>query len=387
MKNEVDPEAVRRPQSLHRLAEALSEDVLNTPSEMLLAEVAEDHGDRRVDAKAFDRMLGRAARRSARQGVEDWARGLVAMMRGGRAWKPLLASIGVILIVTVAGDLHVRMQDGGQLQKVADAPERPSRMGGPSDARSDRLAREGQSERLRNSSAAALRSRAQSPGPASGAPPADAASTSVNPSGMRTATVRPDLAGRGAAVAAASLPPQAPQTTQRSVVVAQQPLAKAAQPGPASATGYANPVPEQPQVNGSASLAGTAGVAFPSFSWPVHGRVIARFGPIPGSLRNDGINVAVPDGTDILAAEDGLVVYAGDDAKGYGNLVLLRHSDGFVTAYAHARQLLVNLGDEVHRGQVIAKSGQTGRVTEPQVHFEIRKGTIPLDPLDFLPPS
>jgi murein DD-endopeptidase MepM/ murein hydrolase activator NlpD len=385
MKNEIDPEAARRSQSLHRLAEALSEDVLNTPSETLLAEVAEDHGDRRVDAKAFDRMLGRVARRSARQRVEDWARGLVAMMRGGRAWKPLLASIGVILIVTVAGDLHVRMQDGGQLQKVADAPERPSRMGGPPVARSDRLAREGQSERLRNPSAGA--SRAVSPGPASGAPPADAASTSVNPSGTRTATVRPDRAERGAAVAAVSPPPQAPQTTRQSVVVAQQPLAKAAEPGTASAMGYANPVPEQPQVNGSASLAGTAGGAFPSFSWPVHGRVIARFGPIPGSLRNDGINVAVPDGTDILAAEDGLVVYAGNDAKGYGNLVLLRHSDGFVTAYAHARQLLVNLGDEVHRGQVIAKSGQTGRVTEPQVHFEIRKGTIPLDPLEYLPPS
>jgi len=122
----------------------------------------------------------------------------------------------------------------------------------------------------------------------------------------------------------------------------------------------------------------------PSFRWPVRGRVIAGFGPKPNGLQNDGINLAVPEGTPVKAAEDGVVAYAGNELKGYGNLVLVRHSNGFVTAYAHASELLVKRGDEVKRGQVIAKSGQTGNVTAPQLHFEIRKGSTPVDPAQYL---
>jgi murein DD-endopeptidase MepM/ murein hydrolase activator NlpD len=122
----------------------------------------------------------------------------------------------------------------------------------------------------------------------------------------------------------------------------------------------------------------------PSFRWPVRGRVIAGFGPKPNGLQNDGINLAVPEGTPVKAAEDGVVAYAGNELKGYGSLVLVRHSNGFVTAYAHASELLVKRGDEVKRGQVIAKSGQTGNVTAPQLHFEIRKGSTPVDPAQYL---
>ncbi|MDE1972304.1 MAG: LysM peptidoglycan-binding domain-containing M23 family metallopeptidase [Hyphomicrobiales bacterium] len=124
--------------------------------------------------------------------------------------------------------------------------------------------------------------------------------------------------------------------------------------------------------------------ALPSFRWPVRGRVIASFGPKPSGLQNDGINLAVPEGTPVKAAEDGVVAYAGNELKGYGNLVLLRHSDGFVTAYANASEILVKKGDTVKRGQVIAKSGQTGNVTSPQLHFEIRKGATPVDPAQYL---
>jgi murein DD-endopeptidase MepM/ murein hydrolase activator NlpD len=122
----------------------------------------------------------------------------------------------------------------------------------------------------------------------------------------------------------------------------------------------------------------------PSFRWPVRGRVIAGFGPNPSGTQNDGINVAVPEGTPVKSAEDGVVAYAGNELKGYGNLVLIRHSNGFVTAYAHASEILVKKGEQVKRGQVIVKSGQTGNVTAPQLHFEIRKGATPVDPAQYL---
>lgn len=124
--------------------------------------------------------------------------------------------------------------------------------------------------------------------------------------------------------------------------------------------------------------------AIPSFRWPVKGRVIAAFGSKNNGQNNDGINLAVPEGTPIKAAEDGTVAYAGNELKGYGNLVLVRHNSGFVSAYAHASELLVKRGDTIKRGQIIARSGQTGNVTSPQLHFEIRKGSTPVDPGQYL---
>ncbi|MGA8612060.1 MAG: peptidoglycan DD-metalloendopeptidase family protein [Xanthobacteraceae bacterium] len=124
--------------------------------------------------------------------------------------------------------------------------------------------------------------------------------------------------------------------------------------------------------------------SLPSFRWPARGPVLAGFGPQPGGLQNDGIDVAMPNGTPVKAADDGVVTYAGDELKGYGNLVLIRHSTGYVTAYAHANEILVKHGDVVKRGQVIARSGATGTVKEPELHFEIRKGATPVDPSQFL---
>jgi murein DD-endopeptidase MepM/ murein hydrolase activator NlpD len=120
------------------------------------------------------------------------------------------------------------------------------------------------------------------------------------------------------------------------------------------------------------------------FLWPVRGRTIAGFGRRPDGTHNDGVNVAVPQGTAIHAAESGKVAYAGNEIKGYGNLVLIRHPNGWVTAYAHADQLLVRPNDEVRRGQVIAKAGKTGAVDQPQVHFELRQGSRPVDPMPHL---
>ncbi|HEX3503611.1 MAG TPA: LysM peptidoglycan-binding domain-containing M23 family metallopeptidase [Xanthobacteraceae bacterium] len=156
----------------------------------------------------------------------------------------------------------------------------------------------------------------------------------------------------------------------------------AAQQSPLSAR-VAAPTATQ-QVSAEDEGAKTAESGSPGFRWPVRGRVIQAFGPKPNGLQNDGINLAVPEGTPVKAAEDGVVAYAGNELKGYGNLVLVRHPNGFVTAYAHASDILVKRGDAVKRGQVIAHSGQTGNVTSPQLHFEIRKGATPVDPAQYL---
>jgi murein DD-endopeptidase MepM/ murein hydrolase activator NlpD len=124
--------------------------------------------------------------------------------------------------------------------------------------------------------------------------------------------------------------------------------------------------------------------SLPTFRWPVKGRIIAGFGPRPNGGQNDGINLAVPEGTPIKAADDGVVAYSGNELKGYGNLVLIRHANGYVSAYANASELLVKRGDTVKRGQDIARAGQTGNVTSPQLHFEIRKGSTPVDPAKYL---
>lgn len=117
------------------------------------------------------------------------------------------------------------------------------------------------------------------------------------------------------------------------------------------------------------------------FRWPARGRVIAGFS---GRGGNEGINIAVPEGTPVKAAEGGTVAYAGSELKGYGNLVLIRHPNGYVSAYAHNGELTVKRGETVKRGQVVAKSGQTGNVSSPQLHFELRKGSSPVDPTPYL---
>jgi murein DD-endopeptidase MepM/ murein hydrolase activator NlpD len=123
------------------------------------------------------------------------------------------------------------------------------------------------------------------------------------------------------------------------------------------------------------------------FRWPVRGRVISGFGKKPDGERNDGINLAVPEGTAVKAAEDGTVIYAGNELKSYGNLVLIRHSNGWVSAYAHNSELQVKRGQEIRRGEIVALSGMSGGVTTPQVHFELRREATPVDPLQHLTES
>ena len=118
----------------------------------------------------------------------------------------------------------------------------------------------------------------------------------------------------------------------------------------------------------------------PEFRWPARGRIIQGFKA--GS--SEGIKIALPEGTAVKAAEAGVVAYAGNELKGYGNLVLIKHPNGFVSVYANNGDISVKRGDTVKRGQLIAKSGQSGNVSSPQLHFELRKGSTPVDPTDFL---
>lgn len=122
----------------------------------------------------------------------------------------------------------------------------------------------------------------------------------------------------------------------------------------------------------------------PAFAWPVSGRVLADFGSTTSGGRNDGINIATTQGAPIHASASGTVTYAGDELKAYGNLVLIKHAGNYTTAYAHAERLVVSRGDFVARGQVIGYTGQTGDVTSPQLHFEIRSNTTPVNPRSYL---
>jgi murein DD-endopeptidase MepM/ murein hydrolase activator NlpD len=156
--------------------------------------------------------------------------------------------------------------------------------------------------------------------------------------------------------------------------------------------GAANKLAASPETTGddSSRVANVGDLPTPdpmssnSFRWPVKGRVVAEFGARPDGGHNDGIDVAVPQGTSVMAAENGVVAYAGSELKGYGNLVLVRHANNWVSAYANNEELLVKRGDKVRRGQIIAKAGATGAVSQPQVHFELRKGSRPVDPTKYM---
>lgn len=164
----------------------------------------------------------------------------------------------------------------------------------------------------------------------------------------------------------------------------------AARPTPRPAPNYVtrnvtpySPVTSQPL----APIGPVARADAPSFAWPVSGRVISDFGTTANGGKNDGINIATAMDAPIHASASGTVTYAGDELKNYGNLVLVKHADGFTTAYAHADRLVVSRGDFVAKGQVIGYAGQSGDVNTPQLHFEIRQQTTPVNPRAYLTSS
>ncbi len=180
------------------------------------------------------------------------------------------------------------------------------------------------------------------------------------------ASSAPSEAETSAPPAAAPAPALATQAT-----VAPPPAASAALTPPP-------PVSAPPQHGGSGA-----------FLWPVRGRVLEGYGSGANGTHNDGINIAAPRGAAVQAADAGIVAYAGNELRGYGNLVLVKHQNGWISAYAHCDLILVKKGEKVARGQVIARVGATGNVSEPQLHFELRRGNKPVDPQEFLaqPPT
>ena len=120
------------------------------------------------------------------------------------------------------------------------------------------------------------------------------------------------------------------------------------------------------------------------FSWPVRGKVLSQYGAKKGGLFNDGINISANLGTAVKAAENGVVAYAGNEVKGMGNLIIIQHSDGWMTVYGHLDSMSVRRGARVSVGQQIGKIGKTGKVDKPQLHFEIRRGTKAYNPISYL---
>jgi murein DD-endopeptidase MepM/ murein hydrolase activator NlpD len=177
-----------------------------------------------------------------------------------------------------------------------------------------------------------------------------------------------------AAVTVDTQPVIAPATAtgSKSLSPATQTAALRPPPVPVAATPGPTAIPVPPPRSGS------------TFLWPVRGKIMTSFGPGTGGLHNDGINIAAPRGTPVSAADNGVVAYVGNELRGFGNLVLIKHADGWVTAYAHNDKLLVRRGEKVARGQAIAQVGSSGNVAHPQLHFEIRKGTRAVDPTRLL---
>ena len=122
-----------------------------------------------------------------------------------------------------------------------------------------------------------------------------------------------------------------------------------------------------------------------SYMWPVKGKIISKFGLLAKGLRNDGINISADIGNPVLAIESGKIVYAGNEIQAFGNLILIKHHNNKTSAYAHLDKINVKKGESVNKGQIIALVGNSGKVSIPQLHFEIRDKDGPLDPLKYLP--
>jgi murein DD-endopeptidase MepM/ murein hydrolase activator NlpD len=355
---EPDPNPVPSRDALHNLADALGEDVMAAPPERLLAEVAEDHGDDHAFAAAFDRVSARAARQSFARRMVDRVRALAASIAGAASWKPVMAATAALAVLVVAGDLYWHGRPSGVVDKTAPAP--------------------------------AIRdARSVADAPAAGVPttPAEkqgaSGSLASRPAGLADAPGAPEArqartGGNGDGAPAAAPAPVGPSAANRGVSRTSDNQKTAGMQPRAAVTAAAPPAAEPP--------AGQKAVTNPSFGWPLRGRVVAGFGSPARGAPNKGIDLAAPPGTDVLAADDGIVVHVGRSRRD-GHLVLVRHRHGFVTAYGRADRPMVKPGDHVRRGQVIARSARTRDGGESQLHFEIRKGATPVDPAQFLPPG
>ncbi len=164
------------------------------------------------------------------------------------------------------------------------------------------------------------------------------------------------------------------------------PALPAAKPTPAPLAPTMAPTPPAPPAGSEPPVATPPAGGNGAFLWPVRGHVLASYGSRTDGTHNDGINIAAPKGAAVQAADSGVVAYTGNELRGYGNLILVKHANGWISAYAHCDLILVKRGEKVTRGQVIARVGSTGNVSEPQLHFELRRGNRAVDPREVLAP-
>lgn len=169
-------------------------------------------------------------------------------------------------------------------------------------------------------------------------------------------------------VAASSAKLSEPATSGAAEAASAKPQSASLAPGGGAKAGIPQPPPRQGG----------------RFLWPVQGKVIEKFGPQGAGRHNDGINILAPRGEPVRAAENGVVVYAGGQLKGFGQMLLVKHADGWLTAYGHNQDLMVKRGDTVKRGQTLARVGSSGNVAGPQLHFEVRKGKRAVNPIKVL---
>ena len=242
---------------------------------------------------------------------------------------------------------------------------------------SDAAVQPGQSLKLPAQSVATL-----STAPTSSVPTVEAAPISVtplpSPALPGTTTASPPGSTATVFMPSDDPPPAAAETAPTTPVAVPPSL-----PEPASALAAVPPAQvEQPR---KVAVLSAPPRRSGGFAWPVSGgKVVSGYGPKGNGLHNDGINIEAPRGAPIRAAENGVVAYAGNEIRGFGNMLLIKHDDGWVTAYAHADQLLVKRGDQIKKGDVIARVGSTGNVDKPQVHFELRQGKRAVDPQRYL---
>ena len=397
----------RNSDPLYNLADALSEDIVAARADTLVRDAASDPGGQAALTMSFDRIAARAAAQSRRRRIVERLRTLLATIVPPMSWTSAMAAVASLAVVVVAGGVYFEQRAYNVAANVAPPVVRADRLsekyipnGGnqPMSYAQDRAAT------ADHAAAAPPAPAAAPPAVAPAPPPAPAAVAGVanaptdepkdapkdEPKRVRTVATGDSAADRGpASVRAARATPGRPQPRGEDRLGA---LAMAAEQkgasvqSPATQMTAATPAAAPAPPVARSALAANTPDSPPSFLWPLRGAVVSGFGSLVGGVPNSGIDLAVPAGTDIRAAEDGVVLYVGNEIKGLGNLILLRHRDGYVTAYAHAKSFAVKSGDAVRRGQVIAKSGRTGTVSAPQLHFEIRKGNAPVDPAQYLPP-
>ncbi|TQV79293.1 LysM peptidoglycan-binding domain-containing M23 family metallopeptidase [Denitrobaculum tricleocarpae] len=215
------------------------------------------------------------------------------------------------------------------------------------------------------------------------------------------ATPQPAPAGPTVQAGAQTAQPQTTETqttqaqastatvTSRTVPVPAAKPRPSAQPTPEAAAKpqMARVQPPKPSRRPAAGVPKPPPRSSSKFRWPLSGKILSSFGSKGSGVHNDGINIEAAAGTIVRAAENGVVAYSGNELRGFGRLLLVKHADGWVTAYAHLSEVLVARGETVKRGQAIAKVGRSGNVSKPQLHFEIRQGTRAVDPRKLLGPQ